>query len=110
MECDSSFVCFLFKFSDSYDFTFSALPQTFLSKEPLETLNSSTTIDFLVSVHISNLFFIISLFECFCGWGLLLGFAKVFNSHFHRFCHLWDVKPPGGFFSSFDGFVSTFSS
>ena len=28
--------------------------------------------------------------------GVLLGFAKVFGSRFPRFCHLWDIKPPGG--------------
>ena len=44
------------------------LMRTFLSKEPSKTLDSSTNFDFPVSVHISNLIFIVGLFECFCGW------------------------------------------
>ena len=81
MAFNNSFVYVFSKFSDSYDFAFSVLSQTFLSKEPLETLDSSTTVNFLVSVCISNLLFIVGLFECFCGWGILLGSAKVFGSH-----------------------------
>ena len=28
--------------------------------------------------------------------GFQLGPAKVFGLRFPRFCHQWDVKPPGG--------------
>ena len=82
MECDSSFVCFFSKFYDSCDFAFSALPRTFLSKKLLETLDSSTIVDFLVSVRISNLLFIVSLFECFCGWGRPIRFCEGFRFSF----------------------------
>ena len=69
MGFDNSFVYIFSKFFYSCDFAFSVFPRTFLSKEPLETHDSSTIVDFLVSVHISNLLFIVGLFECFCGWG-----------------------------------------
>ena len=39
--------------------------------------------------------------------GVLLGSTKVFGSCFLRFCHRWDVKPPGcGFLLSCEGFIS----
>ena len=56
-----------FTFSDSCNFIFSMLLRSFLSKEPSEILDSSTTFDFLVSVRISDFLFIVGLFECFCG-------------------------------------------
>ena len=62
MSFDSSFVYVFSKFSDSCDFTFSVLLRTFLSKEPPETLDYLATIDFLVSVRISNILFIVGLF------------------------------------------------
>ena len=67
MGCDSGFVYVFSEFSDSGDSTFYVLLLTFLSKEPLEILNSSSTVNFLVSARISNLLFITGLFECFCG-------------------------------------------
>ena len=82
MGCDNSFVYVFSKFSNSRDFAFSAFPQTFLSKDPPETLDSSTTIDFLVSDRISNLLFITSLFECFCGWGRPTRFCEGFQFAF----------------------------
>ena len=54
------------KFSNFFDFSFSMLLRTFLSNEPSETLDSLTTFNFPVSVRISNLLFIVGLFECFC--------------------------------------------
>ena len=77
---------------------FFMLLRTFLSKEPSETLNSSKTFDFLVSVRISSLRFIIGLFECFCGWGRPIRFCKGFPFSFPRFCHWWDVKTSKGDF------------
>ena len=110
MGCDSGFVYVFYKVSNSRDSAFSVLPRAFLSKEPLETVDSSTTVDFLVSSRISNILFIAGLFERFCGWGVLLGSAKVFGSLFLRFCHRWDVKPSGcRYLLSCEGFVSTFA-
>ena len=74
------------------------LPRTFLSKEPLETVNSSMTFDFSVSVRISNLLFIVGLFECFCGWGHPIRFCEGFQFAFPRFFHWWDVKSSRGDF------------
>ena len=80
------------------------LLRTFLSKEPSKTLDSSTTSDFPVSVRISNLLFIVGLFECFCGWGRPIRFYEGFWFAFPRFCHWWDVKPLGGISFIFRGF------
>ena len=82
MGCDSGFVYVFSKFSNSCDLAFSALPRTFLSNEPLETLNSSTTVDFLVSSLISNLLFMAGLFGCFCGWGRPTKFCEGFRFMF----------------------------
>ena len=87
MGCNSDFVYVFSKFSDSYEFAFFALLRTFLSKEPSKTLDSSMTVDFLVSTRISNILFIPGLFECFCGWrrptmfyeGFLFAFSKVLS-------------------------------
>ena len=74
------FLLFLFKnflihvFSPS-----SALLQTSLSKEPSETLDASTTFDFLVSVFNSNLFRITGSLECLCCWRRPTCFYKVFE-------------------------------
>ena len=57
MGCDSSFVYVFSEFSDLCDFAFPALLRTFLSKEPSETVDSLTTVDFLVSVRILRFFF-----------------------------------------------------
>ena len=70
-------------------------------RKPSETLDSSTTVDFLVSARISNVLFIVSLFKCFVG--NLLGYAKIFNSCFSRFCHWWDIKPLGVDFFYLEG-------
>ena len=43
------------------------------------------TLNFIVSVRISNLLFIVGLFECFCGWGVLLGSVKVIGQRFLGF-------------------------
>ena len=69
---------FSISFLFSYEFSFSAFPRTFLSNEPPETLDSLATVDFRVSVRISNLFFISGLFECFCGWGSPIRFCEGF--------------------------------
>ena len=80
------------------------LLQTFLSKQPSDTLDSSMTFDFSVSVGISNFLFIIGLFECFCGWGRPIRFCEGFRFVFPRFCHWWDVKLQGGISFIFRGF------
>ena len=67
-------------------------------KEPSETLDSSITFDFPMSVRISNLYFIFSLFTRFCGWGRPIRFYEGFRFAFSRFCHLWDVKTSKGDF------------
>ena len=82
MGCDSCFVYVFSKVSNSCDSTFSALLRTFLSKEPPETLDSSTTVDFLVSSRILNIFFIVGLFEWFCGWGSPTRFCEGFRFAF----------------------------
>ena len=79
MGYDSSFV---YIFSEFSVFAFSALSRTFISKEPPETLDSSTTVNLLVSVHISNLLSIIGLFKRFCGWGSPIRFCKGFRLAF----------------------------
>ena len=94
MGFDSIFVYVFSKFSDSYDFAFYVLLQTFLSNVLSETLDSSMTVDFLVSVPISNLLFIVGLFTCFCGWGVLLGSIQVFSSCFLGFVYLSRVSFP----------------
>ena len=108
MGSNSNFVFVFSEFSDFYNFSFSVLPRTFLSNEPSETLDSSTTVNFLVSVHISTFFLSLVCFSVFVVGGILLGSEKVFGLRFPRFCHWWDVKPLRGFLSSFEGFVSTF--
>ena len=62
-----------FTFSQSF-MTLAILPflcfcELSFQRSHRETLNSSMTFDFSVGVCISNLFFIIGLFKCFCGWG-----------------------------------------
>ena len=95
MGGDNSYVFVFSEFSDLCNFAFSTLLRTSLSKEPLETLDSLTTADFLVSVRISNLLFIVGYLSVFVVKGILLGSAKVFGSRFPRFCHWRDVKPQG---------------
>ena len=36
--------------------------------------------------------------------GVLLGFGKVLHLRFPRFCHRWDVKPPGWIYFILQGF------
>ena len=86
----------------SFDFSFSVLLRTFLSKEPLETPDSSTTFDFPVRVRVSNLLFIVGWFGCFLGRPIR--FSEGFWSAFLRFYHWWDVKPPRGISLIFRGF------
>ena len=64
------------------------LLRTFLSKEPLETLDSSMTFDFRMIVR-SQTFFL-SL--------VILGVLVVRGHPIRHFlgCHWWGVKPPGG--------------
>ena len=85
MGFNSSFFYFFSKFFYSCDFAFSVLPWTFLSKEPLETLDSSTTVNFPVSVRISNLFLSLVCLSVFLVRGVLLGSTKVFGSRFLDF-------------------------
>ena len=47
----------LSKFSYSCNFSYSMLLQNFLMKEPSETLDSSTSFDFSMSVHVPKFFF-----------------------------------------------------
>ena len=60
-------VSFMFSqsFFDSCDFSFFVLLRTFLSKEPSEILDPSTTFGIPMSVHVSNLLFIVGWFGCF---------------------------------------------
>ena len=51
----------------SCNFAFSVLLQTFLSKEPSETLDFSTIFDFSVNVRVLNLLFLVGWFGCFLG-------------------------------------------
>ena len=51
----------------SCNFSFSVLLQTFLSKDPSETLDFLTIFCFSVSVHVLNLPFIVGWFGCFWG-------------------------------------------
>ena len=87
------------------------LPRTFFSKEPSETLDSSTTFDFPMSVRISNLLFIVGLFDCFCGWGIPIRFREGYQFVFPRFCHWRDVKTSRGdfFYISRVPFPSSFN-
>ena len=78
--------------------------RTFLSKGSLETLYSSMTFNFPMSVRISNPLFIVGLFDCFRGWGRLIRFCEGFQFAFPGFCHWWDVKLPGEFSFIFQGF------
>ena len=79
MGCDSGFVYIFSEVSNSCDSAFSALLRTFRSKEPPETLDFSTTINFMVNSRISNILFIDGLFECFCGWGRPTRFYEGFR-------------------------------
>ena len=94
-------------FSFSFDYCISsssALLQTSLPKEPSETLNASTTFDFLVSVFNSNLFRIASLLECFHVWRCSISFRKGFWFTLFSFYPRWVTKISRGdffFHSSF---------
>ena len=85
MGFNNSFFYVFSKFSYSCNFAFSVLMQTFLSNEPSETLDSSTTFNFLMSVRISNFSFIVGFLSVFVVRGILLGSMKVFGSHFLGF-------------------------
>ena len=89
-------------FLKSYDFAFFVLLRTFLSKEPSEILDPSTTFGFPMSVRVSNLLLIVGWFRCF--WGHLIRFREGFWFAFLRFCQWWDVKPLGGIYFIFRGF------
>ena len=52
--------------------------QIFLSNEPSETLDASTTFDFLVSVFNSKIFRVAGLLECLCCWRRPTGFYDGF--------------------------------
>ena len=99
----SSEVFFSFSF-DSYISSSSALLQTSLPKEPLETLNASTTFDFMVSVYNSNLFRVPSLLECFHSWRCSISFREGFWFTLFSFYPWWVIKISRGdffFLSSF---------
>ena len=66
------------EFFDSYISPSFALLQTSLSKEPLETLDASTTFDFSVSVCNLNLFRVVGSLECLCCWRRPISFYEGF--------------------------------
>ena len=73
MGFNSSFIYILSKFFYSCYFSFSVLSRTFLSKEQPETLDSSTTVNFLVCLSV------------FVVGDVLLSSVKVFSSRFLGF-------------------------
>ena len=61
-----------------------------------------------MSVRISNLLFIVGLFECFYCWGRPIRLCEGFRFAFPKFCNWWDVKLLGGISFIFLGFCSYF--
>ena len=96
---DSGFFFFLLLY-----FISSALLQTSLPKEPLETLDASTTFDFSISVCNSNLFRVVGFLECLRDLRCSISFRKGFWFTSFRFYPWWVMKSPGEISFSFRWF------
>ena len=84
------------------------LLQTSFPKEPSETIDASTTFDFLVSVYNSNLFYVLGLLGCLRGWRCSISFHIGFLFTFFRFYPWWVVNLQGKFLFPFEGSFLSF--